>query len=139
MHVSSLGLSITIHIARKAWMALLLAKNVSIMAKYSDFAHVFLETSANVLPERTKVNEHRIKLEETKQPPFGPIYSLELVEFRTLKTYIEINLANKFCLALTLPAGPMILFIHKPDISFCFWVDYQGLNNPKSKIGICYR
>ena len=32
-------------------MALLLAKEVIVLAKYSDFADVFLEESANVFPE----------------------------------------------------------------------------------------
>ena len=64
--------------------------------EYLDFADVFLEKSANVLPKRTGVNEHAIKLEEGKQPPYGPIYSLGPVELETLKTYIEINLLNSF-------------------------------------------
>ena len=51
MYVSSLGLRITIYLARMALMALLLAKKVTILAKYSDFANVFLEKSANVLSE----------------------------------------------------------------------------------------
>ena len=40
------------------------------------------------------MNEHAIKLEEGKQPPFGPIYSLGPVELDTLKTYIKTNLAK---------------------------------------------
>ena len=38
------------------------------------------------IPENTKINEHAIKQKQSKQPPFGPIYSLELVEWETLKT-----------------------------------------------------
>ena len=62
--------------------------------EYLDFADVFLEKSANVLPERTGANEHAIKLEKGKQPPYGPIYSLGPVELETLKTYIKTNLTN---------------------------------------------
>ena len=49
----------------------------------------FWKKSANVLPEQAGANEHAIELEEGKQPPYGPIYSLEPVEFETLKTYIR--------------------------------------------------
>ena len=51
IHVSFLKSKIIIHLARKAQMALLLAKKVIILAKYLDFANVFLKKVANVLPE----------------------------------------------------------------------------------------
>ena len=69
MHVSSLGSMMTIHPVRKAKLALLLAKKVTVPTKYSDFANVFLEKSANVFPEWTGANEHAIELEKGKQPP----------------------------------------------------------------------
>ena len=75
------------------------------------------------------MNEHVIELEESKQPLYGPIYSLEPVELKTLKTYIETNLANGFIQALKLPAGAPILFVRKLDSSLCLCVNYQGLNN----------
>ena len=49
-----------------------------------------------MLPERTKLNEHAIDLEDGKQPLYGPIYSLGPVELETLKTYIEIHLKTGF-------------------------------------------
>ena len=70
------------------------------------------------------MNEHAIKLEENKQPFFGPIYSLGSVEMEMLKTYIETNLANGFIRPLKSPAGAPILFDRKPDGSFCLCVDY---------------
>ena len=97
--------------------------------KYSDFADVFSEKSANVSPERTGVNEHAIKLEKSKQPPYGPIYSLRPVELETFKTYIETNLANGFIRASKSPAGALILFVRKPDGSICLCNNYEGLNN----------
>ena len=69
-------------------MTLLLTKKVTILAKYSDFANVFLEKLENRLPEQIEVNEHAIKLKNGKQPLYGPIYSLEPIEFETFKTYI---------------------------------------------------
>ena len=53
VHVSfpSLRLRMTINLAKKTQIALLLAKKFTIPAKYSDFANVFLEKLANVLLE----------------------------------------------------------------------------------------
>ena len=75
------------------------------------------------------MNDHAIKLEEGKQPLFSPIYSLELVELETLKTYIKTNLANGFIRPFKSPAKAPILFNRKPDGSFRLCVDYWGLNN----------
>ena len=47
-----------------------------------------------MLPERIKLNEHAINLEDSKQPPYGPIYSLGPVELETLKTYIKTSSEN---------------------------------------------
>ena len=118
----------TIHPARKAQLALLLAKKVTVPTNYLDFADIFLEKSVNVLPERTGANKYAIKLEEGKQLPYGPIYSLVPVELKTLKTYIKTNLSNSFIQASKPPADAPILFVRKPDGSLCLCVDYQGLN-----------
>ena len=75
------------------------------------------------------MNKHAIKLKEDKQPPFGPIYSFGPIELETLKTYIETNLVNGFIRPSKSPAGAPILFDRKPNRSFRFCVDYQGLIN----------
>ena len=131
VHVRSLSLEskTIIHRAQEAQIASWLAKKVTIPAKYLDFANVFLKESAEVLPERTGNNEHIIELEDGKQPPYRPIYSLGLVELETLKTYIKTNLANGFIQASKSPAGALILFVSKPNGSLRLCVDYQGQNN----------
>ena len=98
-------------------------------AEYSDYSDVFSAENAAELPENTGMNEHAIELEEGKQPPFGPIYSLGLVELETLKTYIKTNLANSFIQPSKSLAGASIFFDWKPDVSFRLCVDYRGLNN----------
>ena len=75
------------------------------------------------------MNEYAIKLEENKQPSFKPIYSLGLVELKTLKTYIETNLINGFICFFKSPAEASILFDRKPDKSLCLCVDYWCFNN----------
>ena len=56
IHISSLGSRMPIHPARKAQLTLLLAKKVIVIAKYLDFANVFLEELANILPKQTSAN-----------------------------------------------------------------------------------
>ena len=94
-----------------------------------DYNNVFLVKNAAELLENIGINKHANKLEEGKQPPFGPIYSLGPVELETFKTYIETNLANSFIHPSKSPAEAPILFDRKPDGSFLLYVDYWGLNN----------
>ena len=97
--------------------------------QYLDFADIFLKKPANVFSKRISDNKHMIKLKDGKQPPYGPIYSLEPVELETLKTYIESNLANSFIQVSKLLTGTLILFVHKLNGSFCLCVNYQRPNN----------
>ena len=132
MHVATVTTEpMIIHPARKTQIALLKADkaSVTILIKYSDFTNVFSEKFAAELSEHTEINTHAIDLEEGKQPPYGPIYSLRPVKLEILKTYIETNLANGFIRPSKSPAGAPILFDQKPNGSLCLCVDYQGLNN----------
>ena len=117
LHMSSLSLGskMTIHPAQKAQIASLLAKEITVPVEYSDYTDVFSKELAKVLPQRPGINEHAIKLEEGKQPPYRPIYSLGPVELETLKIYIKTNLANAFIQPSKSPAGALILFVLKPD------------------------
>ena len=105
-------------------MTLLLAKKVSVLAKYLDFTDVFLKKSANIFLKQNRANKYMIRLEKDKQPSYGLIYSLKPVEFETLKTYIKINLANGFIQASKLPVAASILFVRKPNNSFWLYVNY---------------
>ena len=119
------------HSKKQAQVGDLLFDNAStaVPVEYSDYSNVSSVENAVELPENTGINEHAIELEEGKQPPFRPIYSLAPVELETLKTYIETNLLNGFICTFSSPAGAPILFDRKPDRSLRLCVDYQGLNN----------
>ena len=103
IHVASLSstplvASLDVHLSRKPQISGLIAKEAptKVLAEYLDFADVFSLDLASELLEHTEINTHAIDLEEGKQPPYGPIYNLKLVELETLKTYIKTNLANDF-------------------------------------------
>ena len=51
------------------------------------------------------------------------------MELKTLKTYIETNLANGFIKSSKSLPITLILFIRKKDSSLWLYVDYRGLNN----------
>ena len=115
-----------------------MVKEVIVLAKYTNFADIFLEKSANICLEQIRANKHIIELEQSKQPPYRPIYSLAPIELKNFKTYIKINLVNNFILVSKSPAGTPILFVSKPNNSFHECANYQELNNLKSKIVINY-
>ena len=121
--------TMAIYPAREAQIALLVAKEVKISTKYSDFSDVFLDKKALILPGVTELNQHVIKLQEGQQSTYRPIYSLGLIELKTLKTYIETNFTNGFIWPSKSPASAPILFVRKLDGSFRLCVNYWDLNN----------
>ena len=103
--------------------------STEVLEEYSNYSNIFSAENTTELPDNTGMHEHAIELEEDKQPPFGPIYSLGPVELETLKTYMETNLANRFIWHSKFPVRALILFDRKLDESLRLCVDYWGLNN----------
>ena len=89
---------IQIKVQSRAQVRVLLFDKAStkISVEYSDYSNIFLVENVIKISKNTEINEHAIKLKKGKQSLFGLIYSLELVELETLKTYIKTNLANNF-------------------------------------------
>ena len=79
--------------------------------------------------ENTNLNEYAIKLIEEKHLPYGLIYTLNLVELETLKTYIKTYLKTGFIWSSKSPAGIPILFDKKPNRTLYLCINYQSLNN----------
>ena len=97
---------------------------IKVLAEYSDYKNVFSAENTTELSEHTRMNDYAIKLEKSKQPPFGPIYSLGLVELETLKIYIETNLANGFIRPSKSPTRAPIFFNQKLDKNLCLCKNY---------------
>ena len=122
---------ISVHSKKQAQIGALLFDEASteVLVEYSNYSNVFSAENITELLENTGINEHAIKLEEGKQPLFGPIYSLEPIELEILKTYIKTNLANGFIRPFKSPAKAPIFFDRKPDRSLRLYVDYWDLHN----------
>lgn len=77
-----------------------------------------------VLLEHTKINTYTIDLEEGKQLPYKPIYSLRPIEQEILKIYIKTKLANSFIRPFESLASTLILFNKKSNGSLWLYIDY---------------
>ena len=86
-----------------------LLKKILIQIKYLDYANIFLLKFVAKLLEHSN-NNYIIKLEASKQPLYGLMYSLQLIKLEILKAYIKINLANSLIRLFKSPANISILF-----------------------------
>ena len=120
-----------IHPLREAQILALIQDKAptKVLSEYADYADVFSSNLAMELPKNTGINEYAIELQDGRQPSYGPIYSLGLVELETLKTYIKTYLKTGFIQPSKSPAGAPILFNKKSDKSLRLYVDYRKLNN----------
>lgn len=103
--------------------------SISIVSKYTDFADVFSNKLATKLSKYIGINDYVITLIKRYQPPYGLIYSLGLVKFEILKTYIETNLANGYIKPSKALLSTHILFEKNFDGSLQLCIDYRVLNN----------
>jgi hypothetical protein len=95
--------------------------------EYHHYLKIFKNINANKLPPHRPC-DYKIPLEDSFQPPFGPLYSLSCPELEELKRWLEENLSKGFIHALSSPAAAPILFIKKGDGSLWLVVDYCGIN-----------
>ena len=80
---------------------------------YIDLANVFSLCNANsLLPHRDE--DHAIELEPGKTLPFSLFYNLSEYQLKTLREYIDKNLANGFIRPSKSPARAPVLFTPKP-------------------------
>ena len=101
MHVAALKVPLarmTIHFSREAQILALIQDKTStkVPPKYVHYADVFSFDLAIELPKNININEHAITLQNGKQPLYGLIYSLGLIELETLRTYIKTHLKTGF-------------------------------------------
>lgn len=119
----------TIHLAQKTQMAWPLIEEVIVLTENADFADVFSKESGKMFPEIRNIHDYAIGLLDDKQIPYKLIYSLGLVEIKILKTYLQINLANRFIQSSQFVVAALIIFVQKANSSFHLCINYRDLNN----------
>ena len=114
------------HFEKQAQIRALLFNEVftKVSIEYSNYNNIFLVKYIAKFPENTRINEYIIKQEEGKQSLFGFIYNLGLIELKTLKIYIKINLVNSFIQLFKSFIKAFILFNKKLDRNFCLYINY---------------
>jgi len=88
---------------------------------------VFSKAKAETLAPYRSIDQ-AIDLEPGFKLPDGRIFNLPEFELRTLKAYIETNLANGFIQRSSSSAAALILFAKKKDVRLRLCVDYRALN-----------
>ncbi len=106
----------------KSWEDRIISKT------YRERANFFSPSNANFLPPH-RYEDHAIELEPGKTPPFGWLYNLSDYQLKTLREYVDKNLANRFIWSSKSSARTPVLFNLKPDGTFRLWVNYRGLNS----------
>ena len=127
----SFDISDQVHLSRKVQITHLKADKIltEVLNKYADFIDIFLQRLVTKLPKLTSINNHTIKLVDDWQLLYDPIDSLDLEELKTLKDYIQNNLANRFIRLSKPPAKAPIFFDKKSDRSLKLCVNYCDFNN----------
>jgi hypothetical protein len=83
-----------------------------ILSTYREFLDIISKKEAETLPPH-RSTDHAIDPESGTKLPYGRIYSLSKTELKTLKAYIETNLANGFKQRSSSLAASPILFVKK--------------------------
>lgn len=77
-----------------------------------------------ILLKQTNINNYFIEFKNNKKLFYKLIYSLGLVNSKTLKIYIDIYLRTGFIWLFKFPIGTLILFDKKPNDSFWLYINY---------------
>lgn len=102
---------------------------MAILAEDANFAEILSLDFAGKLLENIEINNYLINLVDGHLLLYKLFYSSKLVELKTLKIYIETNLANDSIRPSKSFTDTLILFIQKSDSSFQLYINYQGFNN----------
>lgn len=97
-------------------------------AEYSDYADVFSEAGADILPPLRTYDLEINLCDESKPPPFKPIYNLSPKESLSLKEWIGEQLRKGFIRPSKSPAAAPVFFVSKKDGGLRPCVDYRELN-----------
>lgn len=109
-----------INLFYKAKISGFVANKISILifVKYFNFVDIFFLKLASKLFQHIGINDYTIKQISKQLSFYEPIYSLKLVELKTLKISIKTNLVNNFIRPFKFLANAPIFYDKKLNISF---------------------
>lgn len=96
-------------------------------SQYHEYLDVFDRKKADSLPPHRSW-DHAIDLLPGKQPPVARPYSMNHHELKTLREYLDRELAKGFIRVSRSPAAAPVLFVKKSNGDLRFCIDYRGLN-----------
>ncbi|KAH0604580.1 uncharacterized protein H6S33_006957 [Morchella sextelata] len=96
------------------------------ITKYLEVFAAF-EEGAKQLPQH-RPYDHRIRLREVTEPPFGALYSVSRDELTTLKDHLDTEVTSGRMDPSSSPAGTTVLFINKLGGRLRFCLNYRGVN-----------
>ena len=99
-----------------------------ILEKYHNYASIFSPIEVEALPEHHPGFNVATEIEDSKSPPFGPLYHLSKEECEVLFNYVKSNLHKGFIHHSTSPATSPILFVHKKSGKLHLCINYCRLN-----------
>ena len=94
---------------------------------YQEYRNVFSIQKTKLLLEH-QLYDLAIQIEENKIPPLGPIYSLSVLELKTLQEFLEKNTKTGIIYLSKSPCGTPVLFVKKKDRTLYLCINYHGLN-----------
>ncbi|QRW16914.1 Retrotransposable element Tf2 protein [Rhizoctonia solani] len=103
------------------------AEPQNLPVEFQKFHKVFSEEFFTTLPKHCPY-DIAIDLEEDKQPPYGPIYSMSPAESEALKEHMDSELAAGKIVLTTSPVGDPVMFVKRADGRLCLVQDYCWLN-----------
>jgi len=94
---------------------------------YQEYRDVFSMQKAKLLLEHQPYNL-AIQIEVNKIPLLSPIYSLSVLELKTLQEFLEKNTKTGIIHPSKSSCGTPVLFVKKKDRTLYLCIDYHGLN-----------
>ena len=100
-------------------------REIRVPKEYDKWRHLFVEIKdMKALPEH-KPWDHKINLQEGKQPVPEPLRPQSAKELEETRKYIDKNLAKGYIQESTSPAGYPTVFVKKKDGTEQFCIDYR--------------
>ena len=90
---------------------------------YHEFLDVFSREQADKLLA-SHPYDHKIRLQENQEPPFGQLYNMSQDELKVLQEYLHKNLEKGFIQSSSFPTASPVLFVKKPEEKLHFCVNY---------------